>query len=163
MSLWKKFDEKIKIKEQEIQDLEMKLREAKVYLQALIDASKLLPKEEDRNNRSTTESMLKPGSSMALTMALLKKAGRPLHITEILQALGKSVDKKSRVSLGASLGSYVRKKEIFTRPSPNTFGLISMGISEEVEPPEYFGLAKADGDAALHSLNKRILEEGSEP
>jgi predicted RNase H-like nuclease (RuvC/YqgF family) len=136
MGLREKFDEKIKRKEQEIQEHENKIREAKAYIQALQDTIKLLPKEDE--SASFQVKKLRPGSAVYKTMMLLKKTGKPIHINEILKALGKTTSKKDRISLGGSLGWYVRKNEIFTRPEPNTFGLIAFEKSEE--PPEDFGI-----------------------
>jgi hypothetical protein len=72
-----------------------------------------------------------------------------MHITEILKALNEPVDKKHRLSLSGSLSSYVRNSQIFTRPAPNTFGLIEMNKSAngseesgEFEVPEDFGEEK---------------------
>lgn len=50
---------------------------------------------------------------------------------------------KAEISLASSLAAYVRKGEIFTRPAPNTFGLVELGhktiIEEEAGPPAGFG------------------------
>ena len=140
MGLREKFEEKIRKKEQEIQEYENKIREAKAYLQALQDTIRLLPKEE---GSISVESKLRPGSAAYKTMIFLKKAGKPMHINEILKSIGKTTSKKDRISLGGSLSWYIRKNEIFTRPAPNTFGLKSMEKSEE-EPPEDFGLNKEE-------------------
>jgi len=142
MGIREKLEEKIKKKEQEIQEYENKIREAKAYLQALHDSIRLLPRKE--TIAEPPESILRPGSNVAKTYALLKKEGRPLHITEILKGIGKSVTKKEKISLSGSISWYVRKKEIFTRPAPNTFGLVSLEEKEESieEPPDDFGLGK---------------------
>lgn len=76
--------------------------------------------------------------------ALLKEA-KPLHIDDLLKAIGKTKEHKASVS--GSLGNYVRKNEIFTRPAPNTFGLKEFDESQpEEEPPEDFGVADQDED-----------------
>jgi len=69
----------------------------------------------------------------------LRRVGKPLYIEELLRAMGKEVNKKNRVSLSGSLGSYVRQEYIFTRPAPNTFGLIEFDNSVEDAIPEGFG------------------------
>jgi hypothetical protein len=63
-----------------------------------------------------------------------------MQINEILRAIGRTADKKNRLSLSGSLAHYVRAEEIFTRPAPNTFGLI------ELERGENF-LEDEDADA----------------
>ncbi len=139
MSLRGKFEEKIKKKEQEIVEYEAKIREAKAYIQALQDSLKMVPRDDMRG--ALAESTLRPGSSIAKTHDFLKEIGKPMHITEILSGIGKGTSKKERTSLSGALGWYVRRKEIFTRPGPNVFGLLSMETQEEnSEPPESFGL-----------------------
>jgi hypothetical protein len=78
---------------------------------------------------------LRPGTALAKAREAIKKAGHPLHVSEILKALGKPPDKKNRISLGGSLSGYVRKGEVFTRSAPNTFGLIELE-SKPVSPEE---------------------------
>jgi hypothetical protein len=70
-------------------------------------------------------------------------------MSDLLSALGIGITKEARASLGGSLSAYVRRGEIFNRPSPNTFGLIEMGHSTQStvtlpdEPPDDFGSAQA--------------------
>jgi hypothetical protein len=67
----------------------------------------------------------KPGSYADKAREALEAAGRPLHITEILTAIGKPDNNNNRCSFHGSLSHYVLKGVIFTRPGPNTFGLVS--------------------------------------
>jgi hypothetical protein len=133
-------------KQQEIRDLELQLEKAKTYVQALQDSMRFLPKSNGQG-----DVVLRPGSTLAKTQEILKAAGKPLHITEILKALSKPTDKKHRLSLSGSISSYVRKGLIFDRPSPNTFGLLeankvatngSEADSEDFDLPEEFGADK---------------------
>jgi hypothetical protein len=121
-------------KQQEINDLEVQIEKAKAYIQALQDSMKFLPKENGQ-----TQILLRPGSALAKTQEILRKAGKPLHISEILKALNEKPDK--RVSLSGSLSAYVRNGQIFTRPAPNTFGLKEMNeiVDASDEIPEDFG------------------------
>ncbi len=137
MNTKRKFEERIKRKEEEIQEYETKIKEARVYVQALQDAIKFLPKED--SEKSPEAYMLRPGSSMSKTYEILQKAGKPMHINDILNGIGKDTSKKERTSLAGSLANYARQKRIFTRTAPNTFGLIS---NEAEEPPEDFGIDK---------------------
>lgn len=140
MGIREKFDERIKRKEAEIQGLENQIREAKAYLQALQDSLKFLPREEKAHGSIVSvESILRPNSNIYKTYELLKKTGGALQIDEILKGIGKDTSKKEKVSLAGSLGWYVRRKEIFTRPAPNTFGLIGK-VEQLEEPPEDFGI-----------------------
>ena len=143
MSIKNQLERKIQAKTQEINELEGKLREAKAYLQGLQDIYRMLPK--DSTDERKPEQILRPGSDMANAREMLLKAGKPLHISDILRGLGKEVNKSNRVSVSSSLGSYARKKQIFTAVGGNTFGLIefkSNGNNElaEGEPPEDFGM-----------------------
>src|SRR5487761_205747 len=123
MGIREEFQKRIEKKQQEIRDLESKLKEASSYLQALLDSMKWLPRGESAFGSTQ---MLRPGTTLAKAQEAIKKAGHPMHVADILKAIGKPTDKKNRVSLGGSLSGYVRRKEIFTRPAPNTFGLIEM-------------------------------------
>ncbi len=140
-----KIEERILKKEQEIQELEMKIREARAYVQALQDVAKLLPREQE--GEKAAEAVLRPGGSIYDAHTAILKAGKPLHIVELLHAMGREVDRKGRIGLASSLAAYVRRNEIFTRPKPNTFGLIELQSAPrggEVKkmgmPPEDFGL-----------------------
>jgi len=100
---------------------------------------RFLPK--DANQEDTA---LRPGTALASAKEALEKAGRPMHISEILKAINKPVDKKNRLSLSGSLASYVRNGQIFRRPAPNTFALIEAkgnanGESQEIDLPDEFG------------------------
>jgi hypothetical protein len=121
-------------KQQEIEDLEAELERAKIYLQAILDSMKVLPREQNSNGNSGAQPTLRPGTGLAKAREAILAAGRPLHISELLLALGKPADKQTRVSLSGSIAWYVRKNQVFTRPSPNTFGLIEMGDKNQVSP-----------------------------
>ena len=137
----RKIVERIKKKEIEIQELESSIREARAYMQAMYDALKLLPRDVAPKDEETE---LRPGSMIARARDAIQKAGRPLHISELLAALGKDNSRSSKASLAGSLAAYVRAKDIFTRPKPNTFGLIGgpEGTENgEASPPSDFGLS----------------------
>jgi hypothetical protein len=96
---------------------------------------KVLPRQTVEPSRA-----LRPGTSVDKAYRAIKTAGKPLQINEILKAIGRTADKKNRLSLSGSLAHYVRAEEIFTRPAPNTFGLM------ELERGENF-LEDEDADA----------------
>jgi hypothetical protein len=138
----RKIEERLRKKEEEICQFEAKLRDARIYVQALQDVLKILPRGSEKKFRAGT---LRPGSGMAKVREFILEKGRPGHVTELLQALGRPATRETRASLSGSLAAYVRKGEIFTRPSPNTFGLIELGheneddANPENEPPAGFG------------------------
>lgn len=127
-------------KRSEIADLEQRLRDARVYMQALADSLKALPKEQ---NGAQLIRELRPGSALAMAQEFLRATGKPQHVSDILKALDKENTKEARVSLSGSLAGYVKERRIFTRPSPNTFGLIEFGtestdvVTEELLPEDF--------------------------
>jgi hypothetical protein len=140
MGLREDFQRRIEKKQQEIRDLELKIAEARAYIQALQDTAKLLP----RNGTNSVERQpdLRPGSIIAKAREAIRKHGKPVYISELLEAVGLTNSKKHKTSLSGSLAGYVRRNEIFTRPAPNTFGLKELGhFSEDSrsEPPDGFG------------------------
>lgn len=129
---------KLQRKEQEVEALEERLKTARVYVQALQDVLKLL----DKGDEASTASVLRAGSAVAQAREIILARGEPVHITSILDAMGKHANREARASLTSSLAAYVRRGEIFTRPAPNTFGLEELGHlaeAERREPPAGFG------------------------
>ncbi len=148
MSERKKIEARLRKKEQEIHSLEEKTKAAKVYVQALRDILKIIDQEDPE--QEGPEATLRSGSSVAEARQVILRQGMPVHINELLEALGKDVTRESRASLTSSLSAYVRREEIFTRPAPNTFGLVELGhetIDDEApEPPIEFGRDPKDDD-----------------
>ncbi len=135
MGMKQKLDEKIRRKKQEIQDLEGKIREASAYIQALEEAAKLLPRETAR--QVSVEMALRPGSGAYKAYSALQKAGKPLHVTEIMKAIDMPINKKNRIALGGTLSRYSRNEEFFLKTAPNTFTILDSAIA--AEPPDDFG------------------------
>jgi hypothetical protein len=134
----KRIEEKLRRKEQEIEALEERLKTTRVYVQALQDVLKLFDKDTD----ASAASVLRAGSAVAQAREIILARGAPVHITTILEAMGKNANRNARASLTSSLAAYVRRGEVFTRPAPNTFGLEELGHSTETErdePPAGFG------------------------
>lgn len=132
-----------KKKEQEIQELEAKIKDAKIYLQALQDVLKKFPK--DATDKIAPESVLRPGSMVAQAREAILAIGKPMHVDEILRATDKELSRGNRTALGGSISAYVRKGIIFTRVGPNTFGLVELE-KDQTEPPEGFGIDGANQD-----------------
>jgi hypothetical protein len=146
----RRLEEKISKKEQEIQELEVKLREARAYIQALQDVMKMMPRESES---PMSESAIREGSYVYGAREAIAKAGRPLHIVELLKATGRPNDRKNRTGMSGSLAAYVRRGEVFTRPKPNTFGLIESTpakpspASHRSSPPDDFGFDETEETA----------------
>jgi hypothetical protein len=140
MGLRENFQRLIEKKQDEIRELEVKIREAQAYLQALQDSARLLPKDDIKQNAAALDAPLRPGSELARVQEIIAAEGNPMHVNDILTKMGKPVDQSNRVSLVGTLGSYTRKGRVFTRPAPNTFGLIGMAMpAGRDELPEKFG------------------------
>jgi hypothetical protein len=123
MAFRDELQKKIERKRQEIADIESGLALAKTYLQALEDTMKMAPREEARAEKAFA---LRAGSALADARDAILRAGKPLHIAELVRAIGKDDTKQNRVSLAGSLGTYAREGKVFTRPGPNVFGVLEM-------------------------------------
>lgn len=58
---------------------------------------------------------------------LIRQAGQPLYIDDILRGLGHPISRDAREELRALLRPWLRRGEVFTRPKPSTFGLVELG------------------------------------
>lgn len=141
MSERRLIEERLRKKEQEVRSYEDKIREAKIYAQALRDILKMMERADEVE--VSPDATLKPGSMIAQAREAIVRRGAPIHIDDLLDALGKEVTRESKASLAGSIAAYVRRNEIFTRPAPSTFGLVELGHetvpTEEDEPPASFG------------------------
>ena len=144
MSERKKIEDRIRKKEQEIQELDIKMREARVYIQAMQDVLKILPREQKQAESSADGPVsLREGSLASMARDAILKRGSPAHVSDLLTDMGKEDNRENRTSLSGALAAYVRKGEVFTRPAPNRFGLIELGHAamqhEPSDPPDDFG------------------------
>lgn len=137
-------ESRLKKKQAEIVSLEEKLRAAKAYVAALVDILKI----DQGETSASAEAKLRTGSAVAQARDIILQRGSPVHIDDILRSMGKEVTRDSKASLAGSLAAYVRKEEIFSRPAPNTYGLLELGHTtvdeaEEPEIPPTFGTARS--------------------
>ena len=131
-------------KQQEIIQLQEDVERAKVYLQAIQDSIKALPREPPNSIGALGSVTLRPGTILSKAREAILSAGKPLHVNDILTAIGKAPDIKARVSLAGSISWYVRRSQVFTRPAANTFGLREMNSASKIEAspielPDEFG------------------------
>jgi len=159
MGLRKEFQKRIEKKQQEIEQLKLQIREAEIYIQALQDSVKLLPREDETPSAPRT---LRPNSNLSKSRDAIKQCGQPMHISELLKMIGVENNKKNRLSLSGSLASYVRRKEIFSRPQPNTFGLLELGHVASEEPPPGFGLPESDIEKDQTTEAELVEDKASE-
>ena len=142
MGLREEIQKKLDKKEEEKWSLVEQIRSCDIYIASLQDVLKMLPRETEPGK----ERSLRPGTAVSMARDAIRKAGKPLHIGELLAALGKTDVKKHRLALSGSLATYVRRGEIFTRPEPNTFGLLEFRQNtEDEDSTEAESLAKLAG------------------
>lgn len=118
-------------KRAEIALLEDQLKTAKTYLQALEDMHKLASKDVSTSGSASSDHgkedpSFREGSMTGLAYEAIKRAGKPLHVNELLPAIGREVTRAERSAISGTLGAYVRDGKVFTRPAPNTFGLVEL-------------------------------------
>ena len=149
MALREEIQKKIDKKRSEIEALETQVRDARVYIQALEDTLRMLPREAiGADTLASSSSSLRAGSKVDKARAAIRAAGKPLHVVDLLKILGLPNKPKERQALAGSLSSYQRKGEIFTRPMPNTFGLIGLeprSTTVQNGPPPNFGKDNPSG------------------
>ena len=149
MSERAKIEDKLRRKEAEIQGYEEKIKSARVYAQALRDVLRLLDDDgEPAPTDEAADTVLRAGSAVAQARDAILALGTPMHVDHLLVALGREATRENKASLIGSLSAYVRRGEIFTRPAPNTFGLLELGHSETTPaeddgPPSGFGRIKS--------------------
>jgi len=88
-------------KTQEIQDLEHQIERARVYLQAIQDSIRALPREAPNSNgarAAEADSDLRAGTRLAKAKEALLRKGAPMHINELLAAIGVEITKETRNS-----------------------------------------------------------------
>jgi len=131
----KKVEDKISRKDKEIQEVESALEDVKreietklVALRAekkgMMDILKMLPQDGDEAECRT----IRPNSKAGKSQALLKENGVPMHVGDIIEAIGEEENNtKTRASLAGTLRTYVNRGEVFSLPSPNTFSLLEWG------------------------------------
>src|ERR1035437_6714690 len=95
----------------------------------MFDAYKILPRSgEDATDRP---SGLRKNSNTGKAYVALKRIGYPVHVKELVEAMGLKVNRATTQGLASSLRAYVNKNEIFTKPAPNTYGLVEFGKSSD--------------------------------
>lgn len=141
MSAPKRLQNQIKRKIKEIQQLESDRRDLDMQIMAgheVIAALEEAVKHFDIDENPARS--LRAGKSVARIYEILKENGKPLHIKEILEKLGKNTDKKSQQATGSQLNSYVREDRIFSRPEKNTFGLMEWEANANASPTSTEGV-----------------------
>lgn len=121
------FFRRIEKKRTEVEAMRTALRLEERYLEAMLDAYKILPRSGEDTNGTGRPSNLRSGSNTAKAYEALKRAGHPLHVKDLVEAMGQKITRQSTQSIASSVRAYVVKGEIFTKPAPNTYGLVEFG------------------------------------
>jgi len=107
-------------------DLNKEIRNAvldaiEVSLSYQLNAIRKLREDLGRGKLKPKEKLSQPD----MVYAVIKEAGKPLHITEIISRIEKRFNKKlDRESLASALTKRVKRHDRFIRPDRNTFGLL---------------------------------------
>jgi hypothetical protein len=145
-----KIEKIIEEKKREMWNWQAKINEARIYVSALEDTLRILPKDPEPG----VDIDLRPGTIIYKAREILGAKGEPMHIADLLKALGKPNDNTNRAAVSGSISAYYRKGQIFTRPAPNTFGLVEYPARMQSalqlngtpkEPPPNFGKDAPDG------------------
>ena len=141
MSLTADLSKRVDKKRQEIVALEQQMLAARAYVQAMEEALRLAGRMNAPETARERSSSLRQGSLPAKAYPVLKRNLRPMYLVALLEGMEVQPTNKNKRALASSLSAYARKREIFTRPEPNTFGLIEFEEdtsdgSSEGEPVE---------------------------
>lgn len=139
MKAAKDIERKIKQKQEENQRLKIEIERNEAYVEGLKDSLRLF----QRTAASNGTGAIRPNSQVDKARAVLRAERKPMHVSEILRKSGREPSKKNKLSLSGSLGWYVRHEEVFTRPAPNTFGLLEFTqkqYDEAAGVPDGFGV-----------------------
>lgn len=120
MNLRKEFEKLIEKKRTEIVEAQKAIDSAEAYIQAMLDAIRKLPKED------AVAPAVKPGSDVEKVRDAILAAGKPLHLNEIIEALGRTADADTKAKIAGLLGWYTSKGKVFTKTAPNTYGLVEV-------------------------------------
>ena len=85
----------------------------------------------------------KSGNSTEMAEAVLREAGEPLHVNQILYAIERDYHVSVRyATLVGNLSRLVKKGRIFERVGPNRFGLRAWEVDREAD--QLFGRIESD-------------------
>lgn len=127
----------IKQKQDAVAKLEAELAEARALLLKAPSRQEGPPTNRASGKKEATKSRqgpnrrigvpsIQPTSSVGLTVEVLRQAGKPLHVTDIIRSIEAKGHKVSKTTLIGNLSRYVQKKRVFYRAGPNVFGLLEM-------------------------------------
>lgn len=134
------------------EEIASQIRAAEAVIDELDSLLKLTP-EEDKGSQADSQPELRPNSAMAKARDALRKLRKATHIDELIVAMGIPPEKKR--SITGQLSLYARREQIFSRPKPNTFGLLEWADkSIKVKP---------DGSFTVGNFHSHTYAVGSIP
>ena len=145
MTYRRNIERRIEKEQNKINELREQINRTEVFIEGLQEALKMLPKDTNSSPRKG-KGAIREGSDMAKVRDLIKRAGRPMRIEEIVAGLGRPDTKANKMSLSGSLGRLVRNGVVFNRPKANTFSLIGMQVESIDELPPDFGVEEITSD-----------------
>lgn len=110
--------------ESQMAELQAKITELNGIITGFEEAIQLFPKELTRSDFDKDVASIRKGSDVEKAFLLIRGKGEAMRIEDIVAAIGKENTKKTRQALGGQLSYNYREGRIFTRPAPNTFGLL---------------------------------------
>jgi hypothetical protein len=120
-SFRQKIEDKIRKDTAAAEEVSNKAFEITARLTAFQESLKLLSK----NGTDGKPKDLRPESELAKVRDIIRAAGKPLSLTEILSTLGKANDKKKLISLRGTLRGYANRGQVFLKgDTSDSFGLI---------------------------------------
>lgn len=105
-------------KQTELVRLEAELAAGRAYLRFINDRIELA-EQRGGNEPECSDPVI-------VIRRLIREAGRPLYIDDILRGLDRPLNREGREEIRHLLLSWVRREEIFTRPRPGIFGLVEL-------------------------------------
>lgn len=147
MDVRKKLEREIEKQQRKLQELRNQIIAEEAYLKAQMDMLKFIPRSDEFGDAA-----MRAGGDPARVHEILEEEGTPMHLKDLLLRLEREDTKDARAALAGTLGWYVRKDEVFTRPAPSTFGLKSFAATFATEPPDDFG---SDEESPILSSGSR--------
>lgn len=74
------------------------------------------------------------GQTIQRYIAAIQAAGRPLHVSELLAAIGRTDDENARMAVNATLRNHAKRNKIFVLVDKRTFGLTALGHGAQSPP-----------------------------
>jgi hypothetical protein len=122
MSVRDDIEKRIVKEKQKISDLQKQIERSNAFVQGMQEALKLLSGNSKGIEPAKEISYFRSGDTKS-AYETLKQTGSPMHIDELLSAIGKPISKQNRASLASSLHRAAKRSGIVKSIGNNTFSL----------------------------------------